>query len=144
LAFDDMRVVKCDRSGPFQRTRYGKYRPPFARKNGVNHIDHTIYGKQPHEKEMKLQALGQAVRNTKEIVKPLRKKVKKLVAKNTYGVGRICQVDEHAAPHHHREQRKIDPVQPADRERMFFLKLFRRHYLKTPRAEKLCSNSFRM
>src|SRR5262249_34413818 len=33
----------------------------------------------------------------------------------------IRPVDEQAAPHHQRQNRKIDPVKPPDRQRMFLL-----------------------
>jgi hypothetical protein len=68
--------------------------------------------------------LGKAVRNVEEIVEPLRKKMKELIAEDSNAVNRICPVYEQTAPYHQKKQRKIYPVKPADRKQMLFLKLF--------------------
>ena len=50
--------------------------------------------------------------------------MEKLVSCDPDREHRICPIDEHPAPDHHRQQREIDPVQPTDRERVFLFELF--------------------
>ena len=74
---------------------------------------------------MQLHTLGKPLGDAEKIVKTLRKELEKLVAKEAYAVNRVCPIDEQSAPDHHREKRKIYPMQPTDRKRVLLLKLLR-------------------
>lgn len=73
---------------------------------------------------MELQALGKMEWYPERFVKPRREEMKQLVAADRYRVNGVGPIDQHPAPDHHREQRKVEPVQPSDGKRMFVLICF--------------------
>ena len=73
---------------------------------------------------MQLQALGEAERDAEKVVEPRREKFEQLVITDPDRVDRIGPIDQHPAPNHQSKERKIDPMQPTDGERMFLFELF--------------------
>ena len=73
---------------------------------------------------MQAEAFGQAEWDAGVIPEPLREKMKKLVAEYFYAIDGVRPIDQQAAPDHQHKQRKVYPVQPADRQRMLLFQLF--------------------
>ena len=78
---------------------------------------------------MNLQPLGEAIGNAEKFVEPRRKELEKLIIADPDRIDRICPIDQHPAPDHQREERKIDPMQPSDRERMFLFEALSHKFL---------------
>ena len=73
---------------------------------------------------MKRHAFGEPLRNIKVCIKRIWKEMKKCMAKQSDSIFIVGPIDEHAAPYHYNKNRKIDPMRPADGERMFFINGF--------------------
>ena len=73
---------------------------------------------------MKGHAFGQSGSKMQSCIKILWKKLDQFNPRNPDPVYIIGPVDQQSAPDHNRQHRKVDPVKPADGQRMFFLESF--------------------
>src|SRR5262245_58016293 len=97
---------------------------PLAGKGRVQHIERSVDGEEPHKKEVPRHAFRQTVTYVERAVEPFREELEKRHATESDAINVIRPVDQRSAPDHHRQQGKVDPMEPANRQRMFFLQSF--------------------
>ena len=90
---------------------------PFAGNDGVDHVEQSVDGEEPHEEEVEGHSLGQPVADVQRVPHLLREgHLQQREAPDPDAIDGVGPVDERPAPDHDRQQRKIDPVHPACRE----------------------------
>jgi hypothetical protein len=95
-------VSKCGK-------RAGNQQAPLAGYESVADIENAIHYKQPHKHEMQRHAVGQPMIHVQGSVHPSRKEMKRADV-----VDIVRPIDQKATPDHEEQQRKVDPMKPAD------------------------------
>src|SRR3984957_3375632 len=125
-----MQVLQRHLNSFLQAFPVGNDKPPFAGQNREKHIEESVDGEDPHKEEVVPQPLGHVVGSIHCLPEPMREETDQGKRPNSYAVDRmrvlvsvigIVPIDEQAAPDHGEEHGEIDPVHPADRERMFLV-----------------------
>ncbi len=115
--------------GVFQALPGWKDETPLAGVDCVQHIENSIDGEKPHEKEMVSHAAPDIGRED-TLVEPGGEESEKRKGPDAYAVDsvrmqmcviRVVPVDQDAAPNHREQHGKVDPMHPANRERMLSL-----------------------
>ena len=114
----------------FKLLRSGRTKRHSPGKDREEHVEETIDREYPHEKEVISQALGHMVRRVHRFPEPIREKADQCDGSYSNSIYRmrmlVCVVrvgpiNKHSAPNHCGEHRKVDPVHPANSERVFLL-----------------------
>src|ERR1041385_9144845 len=112
---------------------------PLPGKSRVEHIEQAVEEEEPHEQKMPCHSLRQpliqvidrgahhmpgGVEALKGMIKQVREERQQRTVAEADPIYLIGPIDAQAAPYHHAQNRKVDPVEPADRQRMLLLKSF--------------------
>src|SRR6266446_2722872 len=100
-----MRIVEC-------RHIASLWRKPCMR------CQETVNGEEPHEGEMPRHSFGQAKADVKCGIERLRKEFEQRERADADPIHVIGPVNQKAAPDHHRQDRKVDPVKTPNRQCM--------------------------
>src|SRR5665213_1505899 len=129
-----MQIVQRDEPRFAEGVPIGNEKAPFSRDRHVQHVDQAIDGEDPHEEKMISKTCGQlegAMNRCPEAVgeKPHQGVLPQPDPINLSYMSDvwngICPVDQQAAPDHREKNWKVDPVYPADRERVLRHQLYR-------------------
>src|SRR5579871_1837609 len=116
--FVDAQVVQHHENRFAKRLAARNEVSPLARHDRVQHVDHTVDREEPSEEEVPRQAVGQMLCQAERVVESRGKEGKELVRSPTDEVNVVAPINPEAAPEHQGEERKIDPVAPANRQRV--------------------------
>ncbi len=128
--FAQVQVLQCHLDRFYQALPIRNHKAPFTGEDGEKHIEDAVDGKDPHKEEVVSQTLRHVVGSIHCLPEPLGEETDEREGPHAnpvdrmrvfVGVVRIVPIDEQAAPDHGEEHGKIDPMHPADRERMFFV-----------------------
>ena len=112
----------------YQALSIRNHKAPFTGQDGEKHVEDSIDGKDPHKEEVVSQTLRYMVGSIHCLPEPVGEKTDERERPHPnpinrmgvfVGVVRIVPIDEQAAPDHGEEHGEIDPMHPADGERMF-------------------------
>lgn len=126
----DSQIVKQDLERFPDSASAGDEMPPLARERGVSDIKDAVDEEEPAHREMHVHPEGEIPVEGERFVESIREK---RPAQECVCIAR--PVDHQARDDHDREQREMDPVQPADGAGMLLLEGGLRHRLQSKCAK---------
>ena len=114
-----VQVMEQDEPRLLKGMPVGKEIAPFAGEQRIEHIDQSVEKEYPHEHKMKGHAFGQTTGQVERLVKGFREKAEEDGMTQVNLVDVVSPIDQESAPDHDSQDREVDPMHPADRQRMF-------------------------
>src|SRR2546423_105545 len=102
--------MKYNLPGLAERTAPGDKLPPLSRNTEVDDVEKSVDDEKPRQGKVDSHSFGEAMMHIESLIDPLRKK---------WPVDVVRPVNQNSAPDHDKEERKVDPVIPANPKRMF-------------------------
>src|SRR5689334_15735078 len=97
---------------------------PLARDRRIENVKQAVDGEEPHKQEVPCHPLRQPVTDGERVVEPGWEELDQRRVTPAYAIDVVRPIDQKPAPDHHHQYREVDPVEPAYRQRMFFLETF--------------------
>jgi hypothetical protein len=120
LRLGEMEVVSNALASVLHTLNIGHDMTPLATPAQEEHVRKTVEEEEPAEVQVERDALGQLALELQCAVHAVRTELEDLSAEDAQGlqVLKVGPIDPHTAIHHHYQQRKVQPVHPAKRQRV--------------------------